>query len=1166
MNNQNNTAGEHIRLMVLVFACILVNFLGRHLVAVLQMPLWLDSFGTVFAAYVLGPYCGAIVGIAGNIIYSFWNITSLAYALTSIFIGLSTGYAARKRKFDTFFGAMSVAGWVTIVSVFISAILNVVFYQGSTGNIWGDGVRDFLVERGVNKMAASAVGQFYLDFLDKLATILGMYALIRLVNYIRRVKKIKKPTKAHILLCLLCAAVLLQPVRVDAEGSEDTAYIRQIYNADNGLSCGHANDIVQTNDGVLWVGSYAGLYRYNGSSFRFMDSFETVKNVNCLYMDEEGRLWIGTNDNGIAISIHEKVANTLDAAQGLPSDSVKCMVQGTDGNYYIGTSAGMAIVTQKNGLAIAKVLSQIQCAVSVCADQEGNVATVTSEGKLYILREEKIAYEITSEDSEISFTTCTFSEEGVLYAGTTDGRVMSWRIGEKAAQEESSLTCGDLTKINRICMQGDATWILADNGVGRLRGEKFIREEIGEFNYSIENMAVDYQGNLWFASSRLGLLKLSETNFVNLFSKYGLESSVVNTTAVRDGELYIGTDDGLCIMSMADGTCRQNELTKLLHGSRIRCMQVDSSGRLWICSYGKGLIQVSSDGELIQYDIGKRVRVCMQLSDGSMAAGGENGLSIIRDETETVTIPYGDSLGSSQILSLCEQPDGGLLVGTDGNGILTIRDGSVEEHRMKGDGLGSDVILRMVPDGDGRLFIVTSNGICYMDKEKITPLDNFPYSNNYDMVLSDRGEMFVLGSAGIYVVKKEDLLSGRKVDDTVLNTKMGLEGALTANAWNAVTDGQELYLSTDRGVVLMNLDAWKSKKRSYRLRVAEIRIDGVSMPMERGMDLTIGRNTNSIEFFPEVVNYSLEDKEYKTVAQSELGGVVYTNLPSGRYLFHLAIRDEESGKILEESTYGFVKEQSIHDNSWFLAYMIVVGGIFLGWVTWYFTRMGLQRSLAISQERLSFALKQVQMGNETILAIAKTVDAKDVRTSRHSQRVSEYSAMIARDYGMSEEEQDSLRKAALLHDIGKIGIPDVILNKPSRLTDEEYEVMKPHVTRGAEILKDFTLVKNADLGARYHHERYDGKGYPEGLKGEEIPLYGRIISIADAFDAMTANRIYRKRLDFSYVMEELRRGRGTQFDPELLDIFVRLLENGEIDVEALYAEEITDTDSGEVQA
>ena len=140
----------------------------------------------------------------------------------------------------------------------------------------------------------------------------------------------------------------------------------------------------------------------------------------------------------------------------------------------------------------------------------------------------------------------------------------------------------------------------------------------------------------------------------------------------------------------------------------------------------------------------------------------------------------------------------------------------------------------------------------------------------------------------------------------------------------------------------------------------------------------------------------------------------------------------------------------------------------------------------------------------------------------------------------------------MLHDIGKIGIPDQVLNNPGRLTDDEYEIMKSHVARGAEILKNFTLIDNVADGALYHHERYDGKGYIHGLKGEEIPLNARIIGIADAFDAMTANRVYRKKLDFGHVLEELEKGSGTQFDPGLVNIMLGLIEDGTIDVKQIY--------------
>ena len=142
-----------------------------------------------------------------------------------------------------------------------------------------------------------------------------------------------------------------------------------------------------------------------------------------------------------------------------------------------------------------------------------------------------------------------------------------------------------------------------------------------------------------------------------------------------------------------------------------------------------------------------------------------------------------------------------------------------------------------------------------------------------------------------------------------------------------------------------------------------------------------------------------------------------------------------------------------------------------------------------------------KMALQSITTIANTIDAKDGYTQGHSKRVSEYSAALAEELGMSDEEVQNIRSVALLHDIGKIGVPDSVLNKPGKLTREEYHLMKQHPVMGGEILKDISMIQGVDIGAKYHHERYDGKGYPEGLKGEEIPFIARIIAVADAYDA-----------------------------------------------------------------
>ena len=174
------------------------------------------------------------------------------------------------------------------------------------------------------------------------------------------------------------------------------------------------------------------------------------------------------------------------------------------------------------------------------------------------------------------------------------------------------------------------------------------------------------------------------------------------------------------------------------------------------------------------------------------------------------------------------------------------------------------------------------------------------------------------------------------------------------------------------------------------------------------------------------------------------------------------------------------------------------------------------------------------------------IDAKDPYTNGHSLRVAEYTKKIAEEMGFSGEELDRIYYVALLHDCGKIGIPDSILGKPDRLTEEEFEIIKSHTICGGEILNHFKSLKNVGEGALYHHERYDGKGYPEGKKGEEIPRIARMICVADSYDVMMTGRVYQKKMTLKAVMKEIERNKGKQFDPEIAEVMLKLLREGKI--------------------
>lgn len=187
--------------------------------------------------------------------------------------------------------------------------------------------------------------------------------------------------------------------------------------------------------------------------------------------------------------------------------------------------------------------------------------------------------------------------------------------------------------------------------------------------------------------------------------------------------------------------------------------------------------------------------------------------------------------------------------------------------------------------------------------------------------------------------------------------------------------------------------------------------------------------------------------------------------------------------------------------------------------------------------------KEIELVKQTTFALVEAIDAKDSYTNGHSKRVAEYSVKIAERAGKSKEELEELYLIALLHDVGKIGIPDAIINKEGRLTDEEYTVIKSHPKIGYEILSKISISPELTIGAHYHHERFDGKGYPEGLFGEEIPEFARIIAVADTYDAMTSKRSYRDVLPIEVVRSEFVKGIGTQFDPTFAKIMIDIIDS-----------------------
>ena len=183
-----------------------------------------------------------------------------------------------------------------------------------------------------------------------------------------------------------------------------------------------------------------------------------------------------------------------------------------------------------------------------------------------------------------------------------------------------------------------------------------------------------------------------------------------------------------------------------------------------------------------------------------------------------------------------------------------------------------------------------------------------------------------------------------------------------------------------------------------------------------------------------------------------------------------------------------------------------------------------------------------QMNISIIRSLSYAIDAKDRYTRGHSQRVAEYALALAKRMGKSEEEQETIYFAGLLHDVGKIRVPEAVINKPGKLTNEEFDQIRIHPVSGYHILKDISTDERIGYGAKYHHERYDGTGYPNGLDGENIPEIARIIGVADAYDAMASNRSYRSALPQDVVRDEIQKGKGKQFDPAIADLMLAMID------------------------
>lgn len=340
------------------------------------------------------------------------------------------------------------------------------------------------------------------------------------------------------------------------------------------------------------------------------------------------------------------------------------------------------------------------------------------------------------------------------------------------------------------------------------------------------------------------------------------------------------------------------------------------------------------------------------------------------------------------------------------------------------------------------------------------------------------------------------------------------------NTWNGDFEFHQGVKSGNEAVQMLNLAEYTRYDITLDNRITSV---GAMVPLYEG-DYFVYYPNPDVNEMP--LPPKKEDSEKDSSAR--IGFIMYIDNRTIDY-----IADFDRGEIR------YHLQTSVFNNPffWLLLVMTII------WIScvlaMIIVKMNLKRFIE-QQKRDAEALEQ------TMQTFVNFIEAKDPSTMGHSLRVAQYSRMIAEKMDFPEEECFRIYYIALMHDCGKIYIPDEILSKPGKLTDSEYEIMKKHTVYGSEILRDFTAIDGMGTGALSHHERYDGKGYPNGISGEDIPIIARIICVSDAFDAMNSRRCYRSSLSADVIISELQNNRGKQFDPNVIDCLMSLIESGDI--------------------
>jgi len=968
-------------------------------------------------------------------------------------------------------------------------------------------------------------------------------------------------------------------------GEPDTSSTSKSYMSDKtevavDLEVSGAEALCQTDDGYVWIAQYSGLTRYDSNDFvtykNFVEGNNEYSVLNVRALASKGNaLYVATSEN---VFVHQDNSfSHLDVNAGTIRDIALDEVN--DLLYISSYDKGATIYDLKNNTSSRLPNVGDVTINDIALDTKRNNYYYQLDSGVYDKNGKEIylypkIYEI-------------YSFGDLLYIGEDNGKIHRYNMATESFLSDVIIP----DQVNKMLYsEMDKTLFVAceKNGLYcvNLAGDTPVISLAGDLQNKnqLVDLMIDYEGNLWIASHFVG------SSGVSIITKNALTELLYDDPTWKE---VISDDRGiyaierygdvLYIMSVkriylfdlkTNKILPDNAIMKAIEeyveGKTISYSPRDveaHDNKLYFAVNGIGLVEYDPSNENVKiYDVDYISNHIIK-TVGSVDLALTSTVRSLRSFGSYLAIGYGRGLlkfdgtnfsaiaSPNNVLYFQKSKEGKLLF-VRTQGIFEVDDdfSTVKEIETIKTATGNR--LKFLVDGDyiyytlnSRLFKLEEVDGKYVSTEIIIPyvkgslveLSKIEYKNKNNVltrkyVIASQTQIYIADTLDVAQLENYEFYDGTN----------GLKPIAANTSGFYDSDEQKYYFQTTNGIFAYDFNETKSTTTPVKISLASISLDGVD---NYGNLINIDKNTYRVTinlaifgFKPHkgyTVYYKMDgvDNYYHSISDNERN-INYTNLPGGEYTFH-AYAVDEFGQKSNEISIQLNKQKHIYEEVWF---WVIVGALALGVVVglaFLYTNFKTRKALRKQLEYKNITLESIQ-------AIARTIDAKDEYTNGHSTRVGYYSKLIAENLGMSQDDVDNIYYIALLHDIGKIAIPDKILNKPGRLTDEEFAVMKSHTVRGAKILKGISTIPHIVEGAKYHHERYDGTGYPEGLKGEDIPFVARIICCADCFDAMASKRVYKESFSLETIVSEFKRCSGTQFDPEIAKVVVNMIETGKL--------------------